>query len=160
MPGLELKATLRRGTRGGGVPKTPLPCSGIAALERSYCEKYLFAPELCFPHAVVIALSNYIFESFTSRVRRPTCSQSFGCNFRHSSCGKNRHAARNPEKLGKIEPDHHEIGHNGSWLFLPGLGFAFDFGSRAEQGRHFGIYAGIDRREDRRLNYFVDLQKP
>ena len=59
-----------------------------------------------------------------------------------------------------MDPHHHEIGHNGSWLFLPGLGFAFDLGPRAEQGRHFSIYAGIDRREDWRLNYFVDLQKP
>src|SRR2546430_9797283 len=141
------------------VTKTPLPCSGIAALERSYCEKDLFATEL-FSHALVNALSNYIFRAFTGRVRRPTCSQSFDSNFRHSSRGKDCNATRDPEKLRKIDPDHNKIGHNGSWLFHSGLGIAFDSGPRTEQGGHFGIYAVIDRRKDGRLNSLVDVQKP
>jgi len=145
MSGLELKRSHERNLR-NGVTKTPLPCSGIAALERSYREKYLFATELFFPHTLVNALSNYIFKSFTGSVRRPTCSQSFDRNFRHGSRGKNRNATRNPEKLWKIDPHRHQTGHNGTWVFRPGLGFAFDLGPRTEQGRHFGIYPGVDRR--------------
>ncbi len=160
MSGLELKAMLGRGTRGSGVTKTPLPRSGIAALERSDCEEYLFATELCFPGPLVNALPYCIFKSFRGRVGRPTRSQSFNRDVRNSSRGKNRNAARNPEKLWKLQPDHHEIGHNRTWFFRTGLGFAFDPGPRTKQGRNLGIYAGLHRREDRHVNYLVDLEKP